>query len=213
MQKSHPIVICVKGFVIAALVACGTFVQAAEPEAKKVIAPSVASAAPVAVLQGAVARVNGIAIDAAEYRRAKKMIQRGQAVPPEQQAEFDKQVMNQLVSAELLYQAGLKLEVKDIDKQVEEKLAQEKNQQNFVKTIKEFGMSEKDIRDYMRRSLIINAFIEKTIVPKVTVSEEETRKLLEEVQLQIKRQKVEAAVQSYIADALKSAKVEIISNQ
>jgi len=204
---------CVKGFVVAALVACGTFVHAAEPEAKKEIVPAAASAAPVTVLQGAVARVNGIAIDAADYQRAKKMILRGQTVPPERQAEVDKQVIDQLVSAELLYQAGLKLEVKDIDNQVEEKLAQEKKQQNFAKAMKEFEMSEKDIRDYMRRSLIINAFVEKTIVPKVTVSEEETRKLLEEVQLQIKRQKVEAAVQSYIADALKSAKVEIISTK
>ena len=41
-------------------------------------------------------------------------------------------------------------------------------------------MQEKDLRDYTRRDLVITNFIEKTIVPKVTVSEEDARKFYNE---------------------------------
>ena len=213
MPKNNLSLLLVRAFVIAALVACGTVVQAAEqPQAKKDIA-----SAPAAVTQGVVARVNGTAIDAIELKRAKKMLLRGQTVPEEQQAEVDKQVLNQLVTAEILYQLGLKLEIKEIDKQVEERLAQYKKQfateKDFTKSLKDLEVDDKGLRDYMRRNVIINAFVEKTIVPKVSVSEEETRKLFEEAKSRIKRQKVEAAVQAFVADAVKSAKIEIISNK
>jgi peptidyl-prolyl cis-trans isomerase C len=46
--------------------------------------------------------------------------------------------------------------------------------------MKELDMQEKDLRDYTRRDLVITNFIEKTIVPKVTVSEEDARKFYNE---------------------------------
>jgi peptidyl-prolyl cis-trans isomerase C len=213
MQKIHQ----VKCVIIAALVVCGTFVNAAEPDAKKEISPAPVAAAPTAVLQGAVARVNGIEISAVELRRAKKMLLRGQTVPAEKQAEVDNQLIDQLIVAELLYQSGLKLEIKDIDKQVDERLAQDKkqfaNEQDFAKALKELEMDDKILHEFVQRNLIINLFIEKTIASKVAVSEEETRKLLEEVKSKIKRQKVDEAVHAYIADAKKTAKIEKISNK
>jgi peptidyl-prolyl cis-trans isomerase C len=174
MQKNHLSMLLVKVFVIAAFVPCGTIVQAAEPEAKKDIAP-----APVAVTQGAVARVNGVAIDAIELRRAKKVMLRGQSVPPEQQSEVDKLATGQLVSAELLYQAADKLEIKDLDKQIDAKLAEGKarfsKSEDFDKAIKDLEMDEKSLRDYTRRDLVISKFVESAIVPKVKVTEEDAR--------------------------------------
>ncbi|MEI6209804.1 MAG: peptidylprolyl isomerase [Desulfuromonadales bacterium] len=189
MQKNNPSVLCVKGFVIAALVACAAFVQAAEPEAKKEIATAPApgtaptapplAAAPVAVLQGAVARVNGVTIDASELRRAKKVMLRGQTVPPEQQALVDKQALDQLLSAELLYQAAAKLEVNDLDKQIDAKLAQGRarftKEEDFAKAIKDLELNEKDLREYTRRDLLISKFVESEFVPKVKVTEDDSR--------------------------------------
>jgi peptidyl-prolyl cis-trans isomerase C len=169
MQKNH-----VKVIVIAAIVACGSFVQAAEPEAKKGISPL-----PAVVRQGAVARVNGIVIDAAELRRATKVLLRGQAVPEGQQAEVDKQALAQLLSAELLYQASAKMEIKDIDKQIDARLAEGKarfaKQEDFVKAIKDLEMDEKDLREYTRRDLLISRFVESVIAPNVKVTEEDAR--------------------------------------
>jgi len=166
-----------KSIVMAVIVACGTTAQAAEPEAKKDIAP--VAAAPTAVMQGAIARVNGVAIDAIELRRAKKVLLRGQTVPADQQAEVDKQALGQLLSAELLYQAAAKLEVKDLDKQIDAKLAEGKarftKEEDFAKAIKDLELDEKTLREYTRRDLLISKFVESVIVPKVKVTEEDAR--------------------------------------
>lgn len=169
----------VKGFLVAAVVSCSTIAVAAEPEAKKESSAAVAPSAVAAPLQGAVARVNGVAIDALELRRAKKVLLRGQTVPAEQQAALDKQAVEQLISAELLYQAAAKLEVKDLDKQIDAKLAQGKarfkDDQEFKKAIKDLEMDEKDLREYTRRDLLISHFVETTFVSKAAVSEAEIR--------------------------------------
>ncbi len=184
MQKINLSAWFLKGFALAALVACGTFVQAAEPEAKKDPVSTPAAAAPAADIKGPVAKVNGATIDAIELRRARKVLLRGQPVPDGQQAAVDKQALEQLLSAELLYQAAAKMEVKDMDNLVDEKLAQGKarfaNEQDFAKAIKDLEMDEKDLRDYTRRDLLISKFVESTIVPKVKVTEEEARKFYDQ---------------------------------
>lgn len=179
MQKDTTSTRLLKGFVIAALLGCSAVSQAAEPGTAS--APAVAQAT---AIQGPIAIVNGVTIDAIELRRAEKVMLRGQSVPAEQQAMVDKQALEQLLSAELLYQAASKLEVKDLDKQVDEKLAQGKarfaNEQDFAKAIKDLDMDEKVLRDYTRRDLLISKFVESTIVPTIKVTEEEARKFYDQ---------------------------------
>lgn len=174
MQKDTTSIRLLRGFVIAALLGCSAVSQAAEPG--KASAPAIAQAT---AIQGPVAIVNGVTIDAIELRRAEKVMLRGQSVSAEQQAMVDKQALEQLLSAELLYQAASKLEVKDLDKQVDEKLAQGKarfaNEQDFAKAIKDLDMDEKVLRDYTRRDLLISKFVESTIVPTIKVTEQEAR--------------------------------------
>ena len=177
MQNVHSTGWLLKGFLVAALVSCGSFVAAAEPEAKKESAATTVSA--VTPVQGAVARVNGATIDAVELRRAKKVLLRGQTLPAEQQAVLDKQALEQLVSAELLYQAAAKVEFADLDKQIDAKVTQGKarfkDEQEFKKAIKDLEMDEKDLRDYTRRDLLISRFVETAFVAKTSVSEAEIR--------------------------------------
>ena len=178
MQNVHSSGWFLKGFLVAAVVSYGSFVAAAEPEAKKESATAVASSAAVP-FQGAVARVNGTAIDALEMRRAKKVMLRGQTVPAEQQVALDKQVMEQLIEEELLYQAAAKQNFKDVDKQIDAKIAQDKtsfkDEQGFKNALKELEMDEKDLRGFIRRRILISRFVETTFVPKVTVPEAEIR--------------------------------------
>ncbi len=171
------------GILFALLLSCGTVVHAAETGKKAEIVKSETAVSP----QETVARVNGTEIKFIELKRASKVIKSGQQASPntpDQQKEFEKQAVQQLISAELLYQAGQKLEIKDLDKQLEAKLAQGKarfsNEQDFAKAIKELEMAESDLRDYTRRDLVITNFIEKTIVPKITVSEEDAKKFYEQ---------------------------------
>ncbi len=181
MQNVHSSV-WFKGCIVAALVSCGSFVAAAEPEAKKEIVTTAASTVAVSP-QGAIARVNGTTIDAIELRRAKKVLLRGQTVPAEQQAAVDKQAIEQLVSAELLYQAAAKLEIKDLDTQIVAKLAQGKarfkDEQDFKNAIKDLEMDEKELREYTRRDLLISHFVETAFVLKTAVSEAEIRDFYE----------------------------------
>lgn len=166
-----------KGLLVAALVSCASMVSAAEPETKKESLAAASSAA--SLPPGAVARVNGTTIDAVELRRARKVLSRGQAVPAEQQEALDKQAVEQLIAAELLYQSAAKQEIKDLDKQVDAKLAQGKarftDEQEFKNAIKELEMDEKDLREYTRRDLLISTFIANTFVSKVSVPETEIR--------------------------------------
>jgi len=175
MQNVHSSV-WLKGILVAALVSCGSYVAAAGPESKT---GNVAASPSPVPLQGAVARVNGVDVDALELRRAKKVLLRGKTVPDEQQAALDRQAVEQLISAELLYQAAAKLEIKDLDKQIDAKVAQGKvrfkDEQEFKNAIKELEMDEKDLREYTRRDLLISRFVETTFASKAAVSEAEIR--------------------------------------
>lgn len=164
-------------FLVAAVLSCSTLAGAAGADADKKAKPAATAVA--AQPKGAVARVNGIAIDAIELRRAEKVMLRGQSVPAGQEAAIDKQALEQLVSAELLYQAAAKQEVKGLEKEVDAKLAQGKAQfkdeKDFVKAIKELDMDEKDFREYTRRDLLIAHFVEAEFVAKTVVSDAEIR--------------------------------------
>jgi len=171
------------GLMVAALLSCASLSIAAD-SGTKAVAPKVETAV---AGQDTVARVNGVAISAQELKRASKVMlagQRGMVPSADQQKEFEKQALTQLISAELLYQAGQKLEIKDLEKQVDDKFAQGKAKfaktEDFTKAMKEMDMEEKDLRDYTRRDLIITNFVEKSIIPKVKVSEEDARKFYDE---------------------------------
>lgn len=174
MQIFHTSRWLVKGFLVVALVSCGSYASAAETEVKKEGAVTHLN---LVQHKGAVARVNGIAIDALEMRRAKKVLLRGQSVPVEQQAMLDKQAVDQLVSAELLYQVASKQEDKILDKDIDAKIAQDRSrfrdEQEFKKAIGELEMDEKDLREYVRRGLLISRYVEATFVSKTSVSDAE----------------------------------------
>lgn len=183
---------CVSWSLVAMLLSYGSVTLAADSD-KKTQAAQTAISAPVKSpettqnMPDIVAKVNGKAIKAIELRRAKKVMMSGQPgmqISPDRQKEFDQQALSQLVSAELLLQAGQKTVAKDIDKQVDDKLAQSKARfpkaEDFAKAIKELEMDEAELRDYTRRDLIITNFIEQTIVPKITVTEEDSKKFYDQ---------------------------------
>jgi peptidyl-prolyl cis-trans isomerase C len=169
---------------VAGVLSLGSAVSAADSD-QKAQSPKAAVTTP--VVSEVVARVNGAEIRAIDLQRAKKVLipeQPGMQLPPEKQKELDQQALAQLVSSELLYQAGQKLTVKDVDKKVDERIAQSKarfpSADDFDKAIKALDMSEGELREYTRRDLVIANFIDQQITPKIKVSEEESRKFYEQ---------------------------------
>jgi peptidyl-prolyl cis-trans isomerase C len=140
------------------------------------------------VTTGTVAKVNGTSITRGELDRAMKVMLSqtggGSTLPVDQKKAAETAVLNQLVSAELLYQAGLKLEVKDIEKKVSAQINSAKakfpSPAQFDKSLQENGITEKDLSEYARKEIYINNLIETQIASKVSVTDEEAKKFYDE---------------------------------
>lgn len=177
----------VRGQIIAlsALALFAGAAGAADSTTAKTAAKTAAPSSPLTV----VARVNGVDITQAEVDRAKKIIlSRNQMAHTSMNDEMVKKVneaaLNQIIAKELLYQAGKKLEMKDLDKQVKDKVAENKarfaSQEAYEKALKEMDMSEKEVETFTREDLVIGNLIETTIVPKAKVTDEEAKKFYDD---------------------------------
>lgn len=133
-----------------------------------------------------IVKVNGTIITRAEMDRAMKAFsaqnQMGQQPPDSKSAEDA--VIEQLVSAELLYQAGTKLGVPDLDKQVADKTAQGKakfkTEAEYENALESAGLTPKALEELLRKDIVINNLVVKEIVPKATVSDADARKFYDE---------------------------------
>ncbi|HLO25693.1 MAG TPA: peptidylprolyl isomerase [Geobacteraceae bacterium] len=140
-----------------------------------------------AELKTTVARVNGKEIARAELNQAKKIIlanKPGLQIPPLLQKEFEMQALNQLISSELLFQASHKLDIKDLDKQAEDKLAEIKKRfpdpKDYARELQKIGVDEKGLLESTRRDLAIAYFVNTKIAPDIKVSEKEIKKFYDQ---------------------------------
>ncbi|ABB31057.1 PpiC-type peptidyl-prolyl cis-trans isomerase [Geobacter metallireducens RCH3] len=133
----------------------------------------------------AVARVNGVDITRAELERAKKIIlSRNQMASAAMNDEMSKKVeeaaLNQLIAKELLFQAGKKQEIKDLDKKIQEKVAEHKarfkSQADYEKALKEMDMTEKEVETFTREDMVIGNLIETKIVANTKITDDEAKK-------------------------------------
>ena len=190
-------------------------------------------------LSGAVARVNGTPITRKEVDRVVKVMlaqsQMRQPVPADVVRQAEADALEQLISAELLYQEASKLELKDLDQRIAETVAQKKGKYTtdaeFEKALKTVDMTPKDLQDFTRKDIVINNFIENRYSPRIAVSDAEARKFYDEnaekffkkpetatavsfeqvkdeiIQF-IKEEKVQMELTRYITEVRKTAKVE-----
>lgn len=159
-----------------ALVA-GSAVQAAEPAKQQQPVGPLQAGKP---LPDPVARVNGTPIPASELRHAFKALQGTQGpVPADKILDAQKFVLNQLVIGELMYQMSKNTPVADMDKRMNDAVGRLKgrfkSEEEYRKGLKDQGISEKELRDLIRRNIVIENYIEKMVASKVTVSEADTK--------------------------------------
>jgi peptidyl-prolyl cis-trans isomerase C len=131
------------------------------------------------------AKVNGVGIRTATLDTAvnnfvenQKMF--GTTVKEEDKAKLKKDILNELVSAELLYQASQKAGLGDLAKDVDSQLENIKkgfgSDQEFQKVLKERGIGLKDLRADIKKGVYINAYLEKDVFSKLSPVTEEQKK-------------------------------------
>ena len=135
-----------------------------------------------------VAKVNGTAITRQDLDRAVKVLVSQNRLPQPLPAESLKQAedaaLDQLISAEMLYQAGQKLEIKDLEKRVDDKINENKakfpSAEDFEKALKSVDMTEKDLKEFTRKDIVISNIIEKNIASKATATEADAKKFYDD---------------------------------
>jgi peptidyl-prolyl cis-trans isomerase C len=137
---------------------------------------------------GIEARVNGTGITSDEINQLTKamvsrMPKQGPVPAPEMVEQARKNAVEQLINAELLYQAGQKLEVPELDKKLEEDFANETkrfpNKDALDQALKSANLTEDGLRLLLRKRYVVNNILEKQIVSGVTVSDEEIAQFYE----------------------------------
>ena len=133
-----------------------------------------------------VARVNGAGITSRQLKRGVDALlatEPSAELPQETMKKVRKNVLEDLIDRELFHQAGMQLEIKDLENLVKAKVGALKSSYAsdayFQEALKSKGMDEKDAYDDARSSIVINNFIEKTIDPKIVVTDDECRKVYE----------------------------------
>ncbi len=126
-------------------------------------------------------KVNGTVITRGELEKASRIIK---AQNPAGSKLTENDIIDELISTELLYQAGSKLPIKDLDKQVEEKMARNRAQYPdnaaFENALKATGLTPKELEDLARKDIVIKNLVDKEIAPTISVSEAEARKFYDE---------------------------------
>ena len=131
------------------------------------------------------AKVNGIGIktitlDAAVNNFIENQKMFGTSVKDEEKDKLKKDILNELISAELLYQASQKAGLGNLTKESESQLENIKkgfgSDQEFQKVLKERGIDIKDLKEDIKKGVYINAYLEKNVFPKLNPVTEDEKK-------------------------------------
>ncbi|MBJ6800374.1 peptidylprolyl isomerase [Geomonas propionica] len=135
-----------------------------------------------------VAKVNGTTITKPELDRAVKTLlaqnQVNQKLPPEQMKKATDAALEQLTSAELLYQEGKKLQIKNLDQLVDQQYQKNRaafpTKEEYEKALKATGMTEAEVRESMRKEIVVNYFVDQQFSAKATCTDAEAKKFYDD---------------------------------
>lgn len=131
-----------------------------------------------------VAVVNGSVITQADFDREMSRVQQrllsmGQTLSDSQLSEIKKDILENLIDGELLYQESQKKGVKVDEAAVNEQLSVLKkrfpSEDEFKSALSKINLSETGIKSQLKREMAIQQFIDEQFGKKVTVSDKETK--------------------------------------
>lgn len=132
-----------------------------------------------------IARINGTEIrksqlQGAVQRRASFLRQQGQPMPP----NLQQQALQMLIQNELLYQEGSMLDMPELEETVElryrEISARFPSEDAFRSSMQQMNASPENIRENIRREVIINNMVENKIAEDITISDKEVKSFYKE---------------------------------
>lgn len=180
----------------AMLLPAGSFAEesAAKPQAKPAAEPAREPATKPAVeheqkpaapkTSPALVRVNGTPITKLDVERAVKVMMAqnkiDQPLPPELQKQAESAALEQLTSAELLYQEASRSKIPDLDRRVEAKVSQNrqkfKTEAELTEALNTLKMTQLDLEDFTRKEIVLSTYIAERFESKATVSDDEVKK-------------------------------------
>ncbi len=131
------------------------------------------------------AKVNGVDIknstlDAAVSNFVENQKTFGVDVKEEDKEKLRNGILEELISAELLYQESKKADLGDLKQDIEQQFGNIKNgfpsEDEFKKILNDNGVSEKELKEDIKKGVYINAFLEKTLYKDVAISEADKKK-------------------------------------
>jgi peptidyl-prolyl cis-trans isomerase C len=132
-----------------------------------------------------VAKVNGKEIKNSELTQALNTVVaqnpqlRAAMSSEDQMKEFKTQVLQQLVSTELLTQEGKKLKINDLDQQVDETYKNVKanfpNEEDFQKSLEIQNMTEEDLRIEIEKGVRIQNLIDQNVQKDISIPEKDAK--------------------------------------
>jgi len=135
--------------------------------------------------EGVAAQVNGVEIPMAELTKSVNAALgqnpqlRGMVASEEKMAEFQKTVLQKMIETELLAQEGKKLEIADLNTQVDTKIASLKKsfpgEEGFQQALAKQNISEGDLRGKVEKGVRIETLLNDKIRKGVSVSDEEVK--------------------------------------
>ena len=130
------------------------------------------------------AEVNGVKIENITVETAVNNVienqkQSGATLGEEDKGKLRENILQELIVTELLYQESKKAELGNLDAEAEQQFENVKkgfsSEDELEKILKDRGMTEKDLREDIKKRVCIEAFLSKNVYSKITVTEEEKR--------------------------------------
>ena len=136
----------------------------------------------------AVARVNGDFITESTYKRQlgitqHQFLRQGVVLDEEGMKRLEAEVLESLIDNQLLFQVSIKRGYGADEQEVKERFeavkAQFQSEKEFMTALEEMQYTEGTFKDAVERRVTLEKLIDNDIVPKVTVSDEESRQYYE----------------------------------
>jgi len=131
------------------------------------------------------ASVNGKLISKSQYERdlsvfQKRVAQEGRQLSDADLTTVKNRILENLIDTEVLYQQsqkeGVKVDDQAINEQIETIKKRFSDEAAYKKALEGMDVSEKEIRAQIQRGLAINQLLDTNVRPKITVTEEESKK-------------------------------------
>ncbi len=131
-----------------------------------------------------IASVNGVAITQAELDRemdmqVDRLTRQGRQLTDQQKAQLEKDLLENIIEREILYQQSLKSGIQIKDQTVNDQLATIKkrfpDEQKFNDALKRMNLTEKEVKAQIKRGLAIRELIDEQVARKIVISDADTK--------------------------------------